>query len=67
MDRQHLQRQISWSEIKEKNISAGGGGGGSQSEGGGCECDGGLHGNETPGFNLEADCLRARSPGARPD
>lgn len=39
----------------------------SQSEGGGSECDEGLHGNETPGFNLETDCLRARSPGAGPD
>lgn len=28
MDRQHLQRQIRWSEIKEKNISSGDGGGG---------------------------------------
>lgn len=32
MDRQHLQRQISWSEIKEKNISAGRGGGGAANQ-----------------------------------
>lgn len=66
MDRQHLQRQIRWSEMKEKSIILLGGAGGSQSEGGGCECDGGLRGNETPGFNLEPGCSRARSPGARP-
>lgn len=38
-----------------------------KSEGGGCECDEGLNGNETPGFNLESDCLRAESPGAGVD
>lgn len=38
-----------------------------KSEGGGCECDEGLNGNETPGFNLESDCLRAQSPGAGVD
>lgn len=38
-----------------------------KSEGGGCECDEGLNGNETPGFNLDSDCLRAQSPGAGVD
>lgn len=35
-----------------------------KSEGGGRECDEGRNGNETPGFNLENDCLRSQSPGA---
>lgn len=38
-----------------------------KSEGGGCECDEGLNGNETPGFNLDSNCLRAQSPGAGVD
>lgn len=38
-----------------------------KSEGGGCECDEGLNGNETPGFNLESDCLHTQSPGAGVD
>lgn len=38
-----------------------------KSEGGGCECDEGLNGNETPGFNLESDCLHSQSPGAGVD
>lgn len=38
-----------------------------KSEGRGCECDEGLNGNETPGFNLESECLRAQSPGAGVD
>lgn len=32
MDRQHLQRQIRWSEIKEKTISSGGRGAANQRE-----------------------------------